>query len=83
MFNGSVTVFRITVADNEDVSEGLERHASYSAARYSAVRSAVNIMLSKPTKLFTRVATCEVRNETTGAATMFDVNLTVGSDRTH
>jgi hypothetical protein len=41
----AMTTYRITVRDDGDPAEGVERHASMEAARRSAVRSAVRIFM--------------------------------------
>jgi hypothetical protein len=77
-----VAAFRITIADDQTVSEGEERHATYERARASAVRSAVAILMDRKGQLSLPLfATCEIRNDRTNLHRTFDVTISIGSDR--
>lgn len=73
--------FRISISDEEATSHGVERHESYASARRSAVRSALNILYERQVLPPALAATCEIRNEETGLARRFNVDLHVGGDR--
>lgn len=76
-----MTAFRITITDAQGSSDGSERHTSYSAARRSAVRSAVSIILDKKSDAAVTAASCEIHNEHSGVVRRFIVELVVGPDR--
>ncbi|MBB3693173.1 hypothetical protein [Sphingomonas sp. BK580] len=73
--------FRISITDDEATSEGIERHESYAAARRSAVQTALAFLFDREVLPPALAATCEIRNEETGLAKRFNVDLHVGGDR--
>ena len=77
-----MTIFRIIIADDQTVSEGEERHATYERARVSAVRSAIAILIDRKGRLpRPLVATCQIHDAKTDLHRTFDVTISIGSDR--
>lgn len=67
--------FRITITDTDGVCEGLERHSGRTAARLSALRSAVSIMLERKVGACEYSCSCEVRDEHSGTGERFEIAL--------
>lgn len=76
-----MTGFRVVIGDTEATSEGVERHATYSKARKSALRSAVNILLERRSSTAPLVAKCVVTNEQSGTTREFTVQIVVSGDK--
>jgi hypothetical protein len=73
----AMTTYRITVRDDGEPAEGVERHASMEAARRSAVRSAVRIFMDTRELDSPMTATVTVRDENTQVAHIVRVSLLV------
>jgi hypothetical protein len=72
-----VPSYVITIVEGDLTSEGIERHANAAAARLSAIRSAVSILLDKRGAFRASVARCQVKSELNGKTERFEVHVAV------